>query len=229
MKKMNLKRLTALFSLIIIVVSCSKDDSLYGPKIGLKFNTVTSPFVLKSTSQSKSLSFASGTIILRRVEFQAQTQNDSVGIDFQVEMNTKIDFATGKTTPDISYAEIPAGTYDQVEVEIELQDNGPEPAIRLNGTYIDLSGTSHDVLFEFNSGENFEVEKQGKITFSTNESALAQVTIDPSAWFAAVTNEQLSSASKVNGVIVISENYNSDIFDIVSDGLDLAKEVEINQ
>lgn len=229
MKKMNFKQLIALLTLIIIVVSCSKDDSLNGPKIGLNFNTVTSPFVLKSTSQSKSLSFSSGTIILRRVEFQAQTQNDSVGIDFQVEMNTKIDFATGRTTPDISYAEIPTGTYDQVEVEIELQDNGPEPAIRLNGTYIDLNGTSHDVLFEFNSGENFEVEKQGKVTFSANESALAQITIDPSSWFAAVTNEQLSSASKVNGVIVIRENYNSDIFDIVSDGLDLAKEVEINQ
>lgn len=84
MKKMNFKQLIALLTLIIIVVSCSKDDSLNGPKIGLNFNTVTSPFVLKSTSQSKSLSFSSGTIILRRVEFQAQTQNDSVGIDFQV-------------------------------------------------------------------------------------------------------------------------------------------------
>ena len=229
MKKVKLKQVIVLLTIAIFIASCSKDDQLNESKIGLEFTTVTSPFVLKSAQIPKALSFTSGYIMLREIQFEVETGNDSIEIEFELEMNTKIDFATGKTTPDIAFAEIPAGTYDKMEVEIELQDSGSEPAIRLNGTYVDLNGIIHIVLFEFNSGETFEIEKQGTVTFSANESALAQITIDPSAWFAAVTNEQLSLASKVNGVIVISENQNSEIFDIVADGLDLATEVEINQ
>ena len=113
-------------------------------------------------------------------------------------------------------------------MEIELQDEGDSPAMVLNGSYVDAEGTSHPVRFEFNSGETFEVEKEGTITFATNESALAQITFDPTAWFAGVSNEQMSNATKDNdGVIVISETQNANIFDVVADGLDLATEVEL--
>ena len=143
-------------------------------------------------------------------------------------MNTVIDFASGETTPDISFAEIPAGTYNEMEVEIELQDEGDNPSVVLNGTFIDANGINHDIRFEFNSGETFEVEREGTVVFASNESALAQITIDPAAWFINVSSEQLSSATKdINGIIVISETQNPDIFDVVADGLDLATEVEI--
>lgn len=229
MKRFKLKQLSVLLFFAIIFASCSNDDSLTEPKIDLKFNTITTPFVLKSTQSTKELAFTSGYIQLKAIEFEAETENDSIEIEFELEMDTKIDFATGETTPDISFVVIPAGTYEEIEVEVELQDDFETPAIVLYGTYVDIDGVNHDVQFEYNSGETFELEKEGTINFLANESALAQITIDPSAWFAAVTNEQLSSASKVNGVIVISKNYNSDIFNIVADGLDLAKDVEINQ
>jgi len=86
----------------------------------------------------------------------------------------------------------------------------------------------------FNSGfitlreVQFEVEKEGTITFETNKSALAQVTIDPAAWFTELAAAQLSEATKDdNGVIVISSTQNPDIFDIAADGSDVATEVEI--
>jgi len=37
----------------------------------------------------------------------------------------------------------------------------------------------------------------------------------------------MADATQINGVIVISENQNEEIFDIVADGLDLATELEI--
>ncbi len=47
-------------------------------------------------------------------------------------------------------------------------------------------------------------------------------------WFAGVSTNMLEEATKNNeGVIVISETSNIDIFDIVADGLDLATEIEI--
>ena len=59
---------------------------------------------------------------------------------------------------------------------------------------------------------------------------MAQVTFDPNAWFLEVESEQLASATKnAEGVIVISETQNTNIFDVVADGLDLATEVEISK
>lgn len=233
MKAMKFKTLVlaAIVMTSVSFTSCQKDTNDV-PQIGLKFNTVTTPIPLngglKSAQQVKELQFTSGFITLREVEFEVETDNDSIEIEFELELNTQIDFATGETNPDISFVEIPAGTYNEMEVEIELQDEGDSPAMVLNGTYIDAEGTSHPVRFEYNSGETFEVEKEGTITFATNESALAQVTFDPTVWFAEVSNEQLSLATKDNeGVIVISSTQNTNIFDVVADGLDLATDVEL--
>jgi len=233
MKTMIFK--TVILAAIIITsisfTGCQKDTNDV-PQIGLKFNTVTTPIPLngglKSSQQVKELQFTSGFITLREVEFEVETDNDSIEIEFELELNTQIDFATGETDPDISFVEIPAGTYNEMEVEIELQDEGDSPAMVLNGTYVDAEGVSHPVRFEYNSGETFEVEKEGTITFATNESVLAQVTFDPTVWFAEVSNEQLSQATKDNdGVIVISSTQNPNIFNVVADGLDLATEVEL--
>ncbi len=228
---LNTVILTTVVIATISFISCQKDIN-YDPQIGLKFNTVTTPFPvsgdLKSALQVKELEFTSGFITLREVEFEVETDDDSIELNFNIEMNTKIDFATGETDPDISFVEIPAGTYNEMSVEIELQDEGDSPSMVLNGKYVDADGTNHPVRFEFNSGETFEVEKEGTIIFATNESALAQITFNPTVWFAEVSNEQLSQANKDNeGVIVISSTQNPDIFDIAADGLDLATEVEL--
>lgn len=233
MKTMIFK--TAILAAIVLtsvsITSCQKDTNDV-PQIRLEFNTVTTSFSvngdLKSAQQVKELEFTTGFITICEVAFEVETDDDSLEIEFELEQNTVIDYETGETTPDISYAEIPAGTYHEMEVEIELQDEGDSPAMVLNGTYVDAEGTSHPVRFEFNSGETFEVEIEGTITFATNESVLAQITFDPEVWFAGVSNEQMSNATKDNeGIIVISETQNANIFDVVADGLDLATEVEL--
>lgn len=233
MKKVKL-RVMALAAFVVtgmLFVACEKDHQSE-PQIGLKFNTVQTPITLnsgfKSTQQTNELSFNSGFITLREVRFEVEAGEDSLEVNFNLETITKIDYATGETNPDISYVQISAGTYNAMEVEIELQDEDDNPSVVLNGTYIDIEDLSHDIRFEFNSGETFEVEKEGTITFNINESALAQITIDPAAWFSEVTAGQLSRATKdENGVIVISSTQNPEIFDIVADGLDMATEVEI--
>lgn len=233
MRKQNFRflSLSAIAAIGLIFMSCEKDEQSE-PQVGLKFNTVKAPITLnaglKSVDQPKELYFHSGQITIREIEFEVEIGDDSVEVNFNLESITQIDFATGQTTPDISYVQIPAGTYSSMEVEIELQDEGDTPSVVLYGTFVDIEGISHDIRFEFNSGETFEVEKEGTVEFKVNQSALAQVTIDPTAWFAEVTATQLSEAVKDSqGVIVISSTQNSEIFDIVADGLDLATEVEI--
>ena len=199
-------------------------------QVSMSFNTVktSSGSAGARVLEGNSLVFTSGFITIREIQFEAESATDSVEVN--LEQITKIDFATGVSTPDISGLTIPAGTYREVEVEIELQDGGDGPAVVLNGTYTDGEGLKHPVRFEFNSGETFEVEREGAITFAGGESILAQVTFNPGAWFAEVSNEQLSAATKnAQGVIVISSTQNTNLYNIAADGLDLATEVEISR
>lgn len=213
--------------------SCSSEDSADQTTLAVNFNTITSPFSTqmqsasfkKQLSSSGSFVFNDGFIILTALEYEAENGLESV--EFELEQVVVIDFATGIPNPDIRAIEIPAGTYEEVSVELEIFDETEEPSVVLTGTYTSPDGTAHPVRFEFNSGETFEVEREGTIVFAEAQSAIAEITFDPSAWFSEVTDELMADATQSDGVIVISETQNSEIFDIVADGLDLATDLEI--
>ncbi|MEG9327505.1 hypothetical protein V6B16_06135 [Salinimicrobium catena] len=227
--------LMAFFS--IGIFSCSTDSEIEQPQLTVNFVTSQTPLNLQSyalkdealkQSSSGSVVFSEGFITIRELEFEVETDNDSTSVDFNLEQEVVIDFATGSTNPPIRYATIPSGTFEAVEVEIELQDNTDSPAVRLHGVYIAPDATEHPLTFEFNSGETFEVEREGTVTFSEAQTALAQVTFAPAQWFAGVSDEAMLAATKnAEGVIVISSTQNPEIFDTVADGLDLATEIEI--
>lgn len=233
-------KLTSCFILTafaMTIASCST-DSVPGeqPQVGVSFNTVhSSTFdVQAKMSQIKMATpgtfvFSSGHIAINRLEFEVEAENDSIEIEFELEQNTLIDFATGLSNPDINTVSIPAGVYEEVEIEIELNNNYDLPAVVMNGVYTAPDGAQHPVRFEFNSEETFEVEREGIITFTEDQRAITQITIDPTIWFAEVTDEMMANAVKdVDGIIVVSEEINSEIFDTVADGLDLASEVEVS-
>lgn len=242
LKKMNIKHLFFKTFVVLVVVgfsACSSDDESDNEQTSLSimFNTVTSPFatqaqaseINKQAASGGSFVFNDGFIKLSEMEYEAESENDLLSVEFEIEQVIVIDFATGNPTPDIGAITIPAGTYQEVEIEVELFDDTNEPSIAINGTYTSPDGTAHPVSFVFNSGESFEVEREGTIVFVENQSAIAEITFDPSAWFAGVTDDHMANASNnSDGIIVISENQNSDIFDIVADGLDLATDLEIN-
>lgn len=222
--------------LAVTFVSCSPESEVTPEsQIGVQFNTLQAGLTTQAISKdsqvkaaSGSFSFTTGYIAIGKLEFEAEADNDSIEIEFELEQNTIIDFATGITTPDISNISIPAGTYEEVEVEIELREESEEPAILLFGTYVAPDGVQHDIRFEFSSEESFEVEREGVILLEENQVAIAQVTFDPAAWFAAVTDENLVNATKnTDGTIIISSTENVEIYDIVADGLDLASDVEM--
>ncbi len=224
---MKIKSLLVMTAIASGMFACSEDETNGdSARLNLDFNTVTT---VDNTSQrvlANGLVFTDGFIILSEVRFEAEGEVDSLEIEFELEQQTVIDFATGSTNPDISGISIPAGTYEEVEIEIELEDEGDEPGVVLTGTFTH-NGESHPVRFEFNSGETFEIEMEGNVALTEGINALAEITLDPHVWFTTVTAEQLAAADKdINGVIVISETMNEDIFDIAADGLDLATDVE---
>lgn len=225
-----MKRLIFYFGLLatgFMLESCNEEETAQ-PLVNLRFtsdNTVSS--IPSGRTSSNSLQFNSGYITLRQVQFEAETE-DTDSVEVNLEQVIVIDFATGQTNPDLSSFVFPIGTYSEVRIELELQDVNDVPSVVIEGTFTDSQDEAHPIRFEFNSGETFEVLRSGSITFGEGVSVLAEVTFDPAVWFLGITSAQLEIAAKTDGVIVISENSNSDIFDLVADGLDLATEVEIS-
>ncbi len=224
MKKLSV---ITILTFAILLFGCNDEGST--PTIRFNFNTVTtaSNIPIGGRVEANSLQFDSGTITLTQIQFETETDNgDSVEVD--MEQVVEIDFATGETTPDLSSLNFPVGTFVETRVELELLDENNMPSVIIEGTFTDSNDQTHPIQFEFNSGETFEVEKEGTITIAEGTNVIAQVTFDPGVWFTGVTSTMLEGATKDNnGVIVISETSNSNIFDIVADGLDLATEVEI--
>lgn len=220
-----------LASALLFTSACSIfNDSGESATMDIIFSTNTgSSSMSKASAQGleNSLTFSSGTITLTQIQFEVET-DEADSIEVNIEQIVTIDFATGDTSPDLSGLELPLGTFVESRVELELLDENNIPSVIIEGTFEDSNSQTHPIRFEFNSGETFEVEREGSITFEPGMNVIAEVTFDPIVWFAGVTTSMLESATKNNdGVIVISETSNSEIFNTAADGLDLATEVEI--
>lgn len=231
---MKRKHLTPLMlGMLALFSACESETVTPEAQVGLEFETVkTSTQMGARMASASSLAFTSGAITLSEVKFEAKNDDDadSVEVDFKLNQDVVVDFATGESNPDLSTLVIQPGTYEKIEVELELQDEGSAPAIVLNGTFTDAQGQSHPIRFEFNSDEKFEVKREGTVVFAEGQLAMAQVVFDPAAWFAGVSADALTEATKdAAGVIVISETQNEAIYDLVAEGLDLAKELKIQE
>lgn len=228
--------LSLMMILSVTLFSCSTESDLNGEsRVAVQFNTVpavTTQAISKESTLKQAaagtLTFTDGHIAISSLEFEVGAENDSIDREFELDQHTVIDFATGATTPDIGYITIPAGTYDEVEIKIELAEGVDEPAVLLNGTYVSTDGVAHPIRFEFNSHETFEVEREGVIVLSENQVAVTQITFDPVMWFAAVTDEAFANATvDADGVIVVSDTQNTEIFHLVAEGLELARDVDM--
>lgn len=221
-----------IFSLFIIgLISCEKED-LRKPTLLLKFNPLQSEANLKSTSvkgtSANSIQFASGYIILENIEFQTESDTDSIEVDFEIDGYITIDFATGEITPDLSTIEIIPGFYTEIELEFELWDQTEQPSVYLEGTWTDANGTPHPIRLIMPLGQTFSLEIEGEFAINENTNMIALITIDPNAWFMGEAGELLPSATaNSEGIIVISPDQNSNIYDIIKDAIDHFSEIEI--
>ncbi|GAO27752.1 hypothetical protein JCM15548_14602 [Geofilum rubicundum JCM 15548] len=198
--------------------SCEKDDDNPNGKITLKVNTTSSSSVnLKSTAAANDLVFNSGTITIREVVFDGEVGTTSVSRT--KEQIADIDYATGAVSPEI-VIEVPAGNYTGVNLGIELQDDGSDPSVVIEGTFTNSSEEIIPIRFEFNSGEVFEANA-ASVTIADGADLVGKITFDAISWFSTVTPGELDNATLTEGTIIVSSTKNPDIFDKVADKLDV--------
>ncbi|MCP9236167.1 hypothetical protein [Lewinella sp. JB7] len=215
-------KFSSLFStllLALLITACSKDDA---PTTGFQLRMELD----KSTVNYRSagdLRFTSGSVVISEIEFDGD-RADGTSVSLSQESIMTFDLATGLPGSGSVAVQIPAGEYRSVYLGIELLDDGDKPTLVAEGTYGKEDGTVYPVRFEFNSGEVFEAEADGT-TVEPGTIATSKIVLNPHHWFAGITRSDLEDATvNGSGVILISEESNTDIFDRVADGLDLATE-----
>ena len=212
-----------LFSMLLFS-SCSKDnDNDATMKVTFKMNTKST--LTAKSAINNSLVFNSGSVTIREIVFDGEkTSGGSISITH--EQISTINLVTGIASPAIEVI-IPTGEYNSVNLGVEIQDVDATPSVIAEGIYTDNDGTETSLKFEFNSGEVFEADAPSHI-FGPDSYAIAEIDFSPAVWFSTITGTMLDNADRINGVILVNESTNSDIFDIVADKLDDATEAVFN-
>jgi len=222
-----MKRLNGLLTLAAIISSgllssCTEEDTNQG-NLTISTQMARSSTALMQTG-APMLVFNSGYVVVREVVFDGNMA-DGRTISITEEKITTIDMVTGVANPPF-LMDIPAGTYNSVNLGIEIQDETDRPSVVAEGVFTNAAGVATPVRFEFNSGEVFEASSDEPVTLAAATPATAKITFDPHVWFSTITAVQLNNAVRTNGVIIVSETRNTAIFNIVADRLDDATDAE---
>ena len=221
--KLNLLKCFSVLALLGLSACSGVNDSNTDPvtKVQYQFEMKNS----LSKNASTGLQFSSGTILIREIVFDGERvikDTTTISVSITHEQITSIDLTSGTATPPISEVLIPAGSYRSVNLGIEIYDVTDEPSIVISGTYTTFDNVAIPIRFEFNSGEVFEANAS-EVVLLENTKTTAKITFDPNFWFSSVTLQMLDNAVRDNnGMILINESMNSDIFILVADKLDEA-------
>jgi hypothetical protein len=196
---------------IVTITSCKKDT---GFDVSFKMKTTTTSTANKSIN---TIEWTSGSVTICEIVFDGDLSNgESVSISH--EQVSTIDLMTGEAEPEI-FVTIPIGEYTGTYLGIEILDENDSPSVIAEGTYTNADNVATPIRFEFNSGEVFEAEAEAH-TFKKGDTPVAEIDFSPAVWFSTITSTQLDNAKRVDGVILVNESNNSNIFDIVADKLD---------
>ncbi|GMQ29851.1 hypothetical protein [Algoriphagus confluentis] len=224
--------------------SCSKEDNpdVLGTgevKIGMgvKLQSSGNPGARLANA---GLRINSGFIQVKKIELETEGV-DEAGREFEKEFEyrfpeiKKINFDEFDAGVDFFIA-IPAGNYEEIEVELDLIDHRNQPSLELNGTYTKQDGSSVPFKFQVFGDDDddwdFEVELEAEddddlFFLDGVNNPLALFQINAEGWFSGVSTSELESAELTDGVLLITKQVNGSIFRKVEGKIKDSTEIEL--
>lgn len=208
-------------SVLFILLSCNKDKE----STNLNYQLQTSNrSVAVNRVAGGSMNWTSGSAFVDKIEFEAE-KNDDVEIRFESDANRRIDlFAPVANLGNIT---LPDGKYDEIELEIDLMSTGTDTSFVLRGAYTNSTGQTTPVLFFISDVVEFETEADN-VTINGGNQFTALTTLDLSLLTSGISESQLNAATRTNGVIVISKNSNSGLYNSIISVINSIDEVELD-
>jgi len=177
----------------------------------------------------------SGYIQVKEIELEVEGENENGEFEKELEYSfpeiKRIDFNQFSSDADF-FISIDEGFYEEIEFEVDLVDHDSKPSIYLEGTFERNDGSSIPLRLEVFGDDDddidFEIELEGddEFFFDGSSNPFALMEIDAKRWFSDFS-DNLENADLTDGVLVISPNRNSDIYDDILEKIEDSLYIEI--
>jgi hypothetical protein len=190
----------------------------------VSLNTVQpGPAGATSRVNGVTIQWISGSATATLIKFEAKNAADEVEFKSTVQQTVNL-FDSNAMIGNIS---IPKGSYKEIEFKAELNAVSGNHSIDLEGQVSGIPGINS---IHFQSDENIEI-KGGKdsVTITDGNANNVKTLIDLSMASQAITTTDLSNAVQANGVVLISQDINKDLYKrIVANLRHLEREAEFH-
>lgn len=181
---------------------------------------------INSAARESRFTFSSGSISIEDLIFRISNGEQTYEVDVLQGSDSlfSVDLLTGIPNYILDYFEIPTGEFHQIE--IELITGGEESVI--TGVFVDDAGEEYPIEVVLPEGEPIVLRSDGDFLFLESRSVEAAVVLNPRSWVSRLSSSILERLeTNEDGVIVISETMNSQIFYIILESLKESSEVEV--
>lgn len=229
------------FTAVTAFSSCSSDDET--PSVGQGEGKMGIALVLKNNSmntvngrvENSNLTIEKGFIQIKELELEVEGRNENGDFEKKIEIEfddiKKITFNEFDRSVDF-FLNIPEGEYDEIGLELDLIDYRNEPSISFEGTFVNDEGASTPFKFEyFGDDIDFEVEidadDDNYFRVDRINNPLALFELNAINWLRNVTSTEMNSAERTNGVILLTRNSNSSIYNKIKQNIEASSEIEV--
>ena len=210
--------LAFLLGVTVILTSCSKDEAIGSGELqyqvkpagftGTIASTGTSSGLIGVVGSSNTLSFTSGSVNVSEIDFEAESE--TIEIEYELKKSLTIDLFN--LSPILGSVNIPEGTYEEVELKLVLKKSTDNTIpLTLKGTYKDANGLSTPVEFYFNDEFEIEIEAEN-VLVQSNTDYIGLINLQLNKLLVNIGSNDISAATKTNGVIVISSSSNLNLY-----------------
>lgn len=212
---------SALFSLLILVASCSKDKD--GSRLNYKVRTENRTSTVGRVTAG-TITWTSGSAFADKIEFEAE-KNDDNEVEFEARVGRRIDLFA--PVSDLGAISLEQGRYEEIEIELDLAPAGADTAFLLRGSYTNSASETTQVLFFINELIEFKAEAEDVNVANDNDFS-ALTTLNLALLTTGITESMLNSATRTNGVIIISKNSNGSLYNTLVSNLQNMDSVEFD-
>ena len=224
MKRKALLLFSVLLSSFFLFSACTKEKNSSDGEIIYKIEpvnmtasigtTVSESGITLNLPTNSSFTWKAGYLTISELNLEANKDNRD--IEFKLKKSSTIDLF--KLNQDVGTVHVPPGSYDEIEIELILNKQTTGNVLAISGDYKDESGKITPLEFNFNEGMTFKLQVEDQmINASTDYTGL--LTLQLNRFLANLTSLDLITASKnVNGIIVVSNTSNIELFSKVRAG-----------
>lgn len=212
------------FSIFIVFllstfIGCTKDTAETDTKLSYSFSAINLNASLSSNASASgavvaagtngSIGWTSTTVNISKIQFSAMHGGNAVSLE------SKNLYAVNALKPDSLSGTVflSSGIYENNEFKISMDESVSRPALVLNGTYTEMSGTKIPVVVQFNISQFIKLEA-ARIEIKEG-SYVAKVTIELNGLVKGLTASDFGQTTRTapNNTILVTNSVNKALFD----------------